>query len=65
MSFTSPWYLFALAVVPAVFAFALLIDRQRSKYPVSFPNLELLFSIGAGVDQLDLTTLPPDCLSSG
>jgi glyoxylate/hydroxypyruvate reductase A len=25
-----------------------------------FPNLELLFSTGAGVDQLDFTALPPD-----
>jgi len=24
-----------------------------------FPNLELLFSVGAGVDQFDLSTLPP------
>lgn len=25
-----------------------------------FPNLELLFSVGAGVDQLDLSALPPE-----
>lgn len=25
-----------------------------------FPNLELLFSVGAGVDQLDLASLPPE-----
>lgn len=25
-----------------------------------FPNLEILFSVGAGIDQFDMSTLPPD-----
>jgi Ca-activated chloride channel family protein len=42
MSFTSPWYLFALIVVPAALVFAIVVDRRRARYPVSFTNLELL-----------------------
>ncbi|MFX5602678.1 hypothetical protein ABTD90_19210, partial [Acinetobacter baumannii] len=25
-----------------------------------FPHLEILFSVGAGIDQFDMSTLPPD-----
>ena len=42
MSFSSPLLLLALLVVPAALIFALVIDRRRSRYPVSFTNLELL-----------------------
>jgi Ca-activated chloride channel family protein len=42
MSFTSPWFLFALLAVPAVLVFAVLMDRRRSRYPLMFTNLELL-----------------------
>jgi Ca-activated chloride channel family protein len=42
MSFTSPLLLLALLAVPAALLFALLVDRQRSRYPLAFTNLELL-----------------------
>ena len=42
MSFSSPLLLLALLVVPAALIFAVVIDRRRSRYPVSFTNLELL-----------------------
>jgi Ca-activated chloride channel family protein len=45
MSFTSPLLLLALLVVPAVLVFAIAVDRRRSRYPVSFTNIELLASL--------------------
>src|SRR4051812_2005601 len=42
MSFSSPYFLIALLVVPAVLVFALIVDRRRSNYPVAFTNVELL-----------------------
>jgi Ca-activated chloride channel family protein len=42
MSFTSPYWLLALLLVPALLVFALVVDRRRSRYPVTFTNLELL-----------------------
>ena len=42
MSFTSPYWLLALLLVPALLLFALAIDKRRSRYPVAFTNLELL-----------------------
>ncbi|MDX6512453.1 MAG: Ca-activated chloride channel [Gaiellaceae bacterium] len=42
MSFSSPYFLFGLLVVPVAVAFALAVDRRRSRYPVAFTNLELL-----------------------
>jgi len=45
MSFSSPWYLFALLVVPAALGFALFVDRRRSRYPLAFTNLELLAGV--------------------
>ncbi|HDR9879685.1 TPA: 2-hydroxyacid dehydrogenase [Burkholderia cenocepacia] len=35
-----------------------LIAWQPDDLPVTLPNLEVVFSIGAGVDQLDLTRIP-------
>jgi Ca-activated chloride channel homolog len=42
MSFTSPYWLLALLLVPAGLIFALAIDKRRSRYPVAFTNIELL-----------------------
>lgn len=48
MSFASPWFLFALLLVPLVLAFAVWVDRRRARYAVAFTNLELLASVAAG-----------------
>jgi Ca-activated chloride channel family protein len=45
MSFTSPWFLLALLIVPATLALALWLDRRRARYAVAFTNLELLASV--------------------
>jgi Ca-activated chloride channel family protein len=45
MSFSAPYLLLALLVVPAVLAFAIAVDRRRSRYPVAFTNLELLAGV--------------------
>lgn len=45
MSFSSPWLLLALLIVPAVLALALWLDRRRARYAVAFTNLELLASV--------------------
>src|SRR5262249_21425298 len=42
MSFASPWMLLALLVVPALVAFALAVERRRTRYPIAFTNLEIL-----------------------
>jgi Ca-activated chloride channel family protein len=41
-SFASPWYLLILIALPAIVAFAVAVDRRRSRYPVAFTNLALL-----------------------
>jgi Ca-activated chloride channel homolog len=45
MSFTSPFLLLVLLVVPATLVFALVNDRRRSRYPIAFTNLELLAGV--------------------
>ena len=45
MSFSSPWLLPALLIVPVTLALALWLDRRRARYAVSFTNLELLASV--------------------
>ena len=45
MSFSSPWLLLALLIVPAALALALWLDRRRARYAVAFTNLELLASV--------------------
>src|SRR5579884_1743987 len=45
VSFLSPLLLVGLLSVPAAVAFAVVVDRRRSRYPVAFTNLELLASI--------------------
>jgi Ca-activated chloride channel family protein len=45
VSLASPWFLFALALVPLVAAFAVWIDRRRARYSVAFTNLELLEAV--------------------
>jgi Ca-activated chloride channel family protein len=45
MSFAAPWFLAALVLVPLVVAFALWLDRRRSKYAVAFTNLDVLASV--------------------
>jgi Ca-activated chloride channel homolog len=42
MSFTSPWWLLGLLLVPALLIFALAVDKRRARYPVAFTNLDLL-----------------------
>jgi Ca-activated chloride channel homolog len=45
VSFTSPWLLLALLIVPATLALALWLDRRRARYAVAFTNLDLLASV--------------------
>lgn len=45
MSLASPWFLFALLLVPLVAVFAVWVDRRRAKYSVAFTNLDLLASV--------------------
>jgi Ca-activated chloride channel homolog len=45
MSFTNPLLLLALLIVPLVLVFAIVVDRRRSRYPVTFTNLELLAGV--------------------
>jgi Ca-activated chloride channel family protein len=45
LSFTSPWLLLALLIVPATLALALWLDRRRARYAVAFTNLELLAAV--------------------
>lgn len=42
MNFTAPAYLLTLLAVAGIVAFALVIERRRSRYPVAYTNLELL-----------------------
>jgi Ca-activated chloride channel homolog len=42
VSFSSPFMLLALLVVPAVLVIALAVDRRRARFAVAFTNLELL-----------------------
>jgi Ca-activated chloride channel family protein len=43
----SPWFLFALLIVPLVLAFALWMDRRRARYAVAFTNLDVLAQVAA------------------
>ena len=45
MSFSSPWFLAFLLLVPVVLALALWVDRRRAKYAVAFTNLDLLAQV--------------------
>lgn len=45
MSFASPWLLVALLTVPAAVGFAWWIDQRRTRYAVSFTNLDLLAAV--------------------
>jgi Ca-activated chloride channel family protein len=45
VSFSSPLLLAALLVVPAIFVYALAVDRRRSRYAMKFTNLELLAAV--------------------
>ena len=47
VSFTAPWFLLCLLVVPLMLAYALWIDRRRARYAVAFTNLDLLASVAA------------------
>ena len=38
MSFSSPYFLFALLLVPAVLGLALWFDRRRARYAVAFTS---------------------------
>jgi Ca-activated chloride channel homolog len=45
MSFSSPWFLAFLLLVPVVLGLALWVDRRRAKYAVAFTNLDLLAQV--------------------
>jgi Ca-activated chloride channel family protein len=45
MSFSSPYLLLALIVVPVVLVLAWWLDRRRARYAVAFTNLDLLASV--------------------
>ena len=45
MSFASPYMLVFLLIVPVVGLLAVLLDRQRARYPVAFTNLDVLASV--------------------
>ncbi|MDX6476649.1 MAG: Ca-activated chloride channel [Gaiellaceae bacterium] len=45
MSFTSPWFLLFLLIVPATLAVALWLERRQARYAVAFTNLDLLASV--------------------
>ncbi len=47
MSFSSPYFLLGLLLVPAVLGLALWFDRRRARYAVAFTNLDLLASVAA------------------
>jgi Ca-activated chloride channel homolog len=42
MTFSNPWLLLTLLIVPAVIIAAIVIDRRRAKYPVAYTNLGVL-----------------------
>jgi Ca-activated chloride channel family protein len=45
VTFSSPWFLVALLLVPLVLALAIWFDRRRARYTVAFTNLELLAGV--------------------
>jgi Ca-activated chloride channel family protein len=45
MTFASPYMLAFLLIVPVVGLLAVLLDRQRARYPVAFTNLDVLASV--------------------
>lgn len=45
MSFTWPWFLILLLLVPGVAALAGWLERRRAKYAVSFTNLDVLAAV--------------------
>jgi Ca-activated chloride channel homolog len=45
VSFSSPLLLLTLLVVPAIFLFAVAVDRRRSRYAVEFTNVEVLVAV--------------------
>jgi Ca-activated chloride channel homolog len=47
MSFTAPYMLVFLLLVPAVAVFAVWIDRRRAQYAVAFTNLDVLASVAS------------------
>jgi len=47
MTFGWPWLLLGLVIVPITLAFALWLERRRSRYAVAFTNLDLLASVAS------------------
>jgi Ca-activated chloride channel family protein len=47
VSFSSPWFLVTLLLVPLVLAFAIWMDRRRARYAVAFTNLDLLAQVAS------------------
>jgi Ca-activated chloride channel family protein len=48
VSFSSPWFLVFLLLVPVVLVLALWVDRRRAKYAVAFTNLDVLAQVATG-----------------
>jgi Ca-activated chloride channel family protein len=48
MTFSAPYFLLVLLVVPLVAAFAVWLDRRRARYAVAFTNLDVLASVAKG-----------------
>lgn len=47
MTFTAPWLLAVLLLVPVLLVVALRLERRRARYTVAFTNLDLLASIAS------------------
>src|SRR3954452_14671324 len=47
MTYGWPWLLLGLVIVPITLAFALWLERRRSRYAVAFTNLDLLASVAS------------------
>jgi Ca-activated chloride channel family protein len=47
VTFSTPYLLLVLLVVPATIAFAIWLDRRRARYAVAFTNLDVLASVVA------------------
>jgi Ca-activated chloride channel family protein len=45
VSFTNPWFLLALLIVPATLLVVLRLERRRARYAVAFTNLDVLASV--------------------
>jgi Ca-activated chloride channel family protein len=58
MTFGSPWLLLVLLVVPVTAVAAWWLERRRTRYAVSFTNIDVLASVVSGRRRRWLTLLP-------